>query len=420
MSNTEYWKSLNEMLRNDILDFTPPKPANGETSVFKLTFKNVENLKKGIQYALDNPKVIAQLEYNFNDGQPIKITEKHLDRAKIVIQSEDRPVSDVAVGVNACSHVPIENILMNCNVLAHRTQSEYHILTDDKRKPLIKALFGEEFTEETSECSASKSKNGERNMSCTQIIFDSADVASAIHELLINLSDRTWSDSRIQSVYVQESLKNVIFDELTKEHLNASTGTGGVFASEEDKTKNEELAKQYGGKLICSDNNTICLMFDVPPKYLSQFAYKSFHQIPVAINFFRTTKEVLQLLKNDYEPTKMQYTSIWTENIGVFYEVAAEINSKVVWSNSIGLIDAIMLLSGSASKGNIRFKDLSGSISHSNIFQCIFRFNFQFGLNNKCQRKICGSHSHRRIKNIKISVHSVWKNIRQLVQCSFD
>lgn len=358
MSNTEYWNTLNKMLRNDEVEFTPAKPAAGETSVSKLTFKCVESLKKGIQYALTNPKVISQLEYDFNNGQPIRITENHLERAKIFIENGVKPeVIGLSTVLNGCSDVPIDDFLLECYVLTQQKQAEFHILTDNKRKTLISTIFDNEFTEELSTRSASDSKYGGHDISCTQIIFESADFTSAIDELLINLSDCTWAPWRIQSVYVQESLKNQIYDTLTKDRLNSFNRVNGIVASEEDKHKPEELAKQYGGKFLCSNNNSICLLFDVPPKYLSETTYKSFHQIPVTINFFRTTKELLQLVKGDFEPTKKHLSSIWTENIGLFYEAAVELNSEIVWSNSIGLFDKDMPLLNSnlTFKENIRF-----------------------------------------------------------------
>lgn len=358
MSNSVYWNSLNKMLRNDEVEFTPAKPAIDDTSVTKLTFKCVDNLKKGIQYALTNPKVISELEFNYNNGQSPRITEIHLNRAKIFIQNGVKPeVNGLSTVLNACSDVPIDDFLLECFVLTQQKQTEYHILTDNKRKTLITTIFGSEFTEESSTYSASDSKCSAHDILCTQIIFDTADSASAIDELLINLSDCTWSPWRIATVYIQESIKTKIADSLTKERLNAANRINGNLICEEDNHKNDELVKKYGGQLICSDNNTICLMFDIPPKYLKQTTYKTFHQIPVAINFFRTAKEVIQLIKSDYDSTKKHLTSVWTENIGLFYEVAADLNSDIIWSNSIGLFDKDMPLLNNniISKDSIRF-----------------------------------------------------------------
>lgn len=342
MSNVEYWKSLNTMLRNDELEFSSSLPASEETLVLKLTYTSVEHFKNGIQYALDNPKVIAQLEYEFNNGQPIHITEKRMERARKMLQNKFKPEILGVSYIIAYSDVPIDLFLWECSMLAKEKRPEYNILMDNKRKNLITTLFGNDYTEET----LASEKRQYKNKWCTQIIFESADFESAIDELIINLSDRTASAERVGSVYVHESLKKAIFKTLTKERVNALNGTGVVVAPQEDKRQNELLAKKYGGKLLCNDNNTICLLFDVLPKYLTQTIYESLHQIPVAINFFRTTKEVIQLLKTDCDPTLNCFTSIWTENIGVFYEVATEIRSCVIWSNSIGLLDEKCLLSG--------------------------------------------------------------------------
>lgn len=419
MSSNEdlYWKSLNTMLRNDEIDFSSVISENEDSSVLLLTYKNSEHLKKGIQYALDNPNVIAKFEYDFNNGQPVKITEKHINRAKAFIQSGFKPeLIGLSTVLNACSDVAIDDFLLECYVLAQRKQADYRILTDGKRKMLISNIFGTEFSEEVSTRSVSESKYDGHDISCTQIIFDSADFESALDELVINLSDRTWSSWRIQSVYIQESLKNAVYDSLTKDRLNATNNISGVVASQIDVRTNIELAKEYGGRFLSNDNNTICLMFDVPRKYLTDTINKPYHQIPVAVNFFRTTKELIQLMKSDYSASKKHLTSIWTENIGLFYEVGAEINSDIIWSNSIGLFDGNMPLLNS----NLALKDHDIRFA-LNAFNIILIFNgvylllFQCGFNTKYQSKICRSYSQWFNENTKISLHSIWQNICKLI-----
>lgn len=341
-SNASYWKSLNEMLRNDKIEFTPLLPAANLNPMLlsKLTIKNSDVLKKAVQYALDNPNEIANLEYEHNNGQPIKITENHLDRARQFIENG---IASSSLVLNVGGDIPLDGFLLECYTMAQQALPEYCIVTDNRRKVLISTIFGAtEFQEEISERSENVTHN---KIACTQVICESADVASAIDQLIINLSDRTRSSWRIQSVYVQESLKNRINDMLTAENLNATSQFHGSMATAiEDQQKNQELAQRYGGKLVTNDNNTICLLFDVPAKYLTKIVRKSFHQIPVTINFFRTTKEVNQLIRTDWDANKWYLTSLWTENIGVFYEMAAEIASDIIWSNCIGLFDRNMPL----------------------------------------------------------------------------
>lgn len=341
MSDTIYWQSLNELLLSDKVEFTPVTPAKSSNtmSLSKLTIQSADDLKKAVQYALANPKVIAKLEYDYNNGQPTKITENHLGRARQLIASEiSHEMIDPSTILDARGDIPLEDFLMLCHTCASGTSSEYSIVTDERRKELISTIF--KCGNFQAEISTPLRNATQHPISCTQIIFDSADSASAIDQLIMNLSDRTQSLWRIQSVYVQESLRKNIHDQLTTEKLNATNNLQGPIATvAEDQQKNAELAKRYGGKLVVNDINTICLLFDVPAKYVANCERTAFHQIPVVVNFFRTTKELIQLMRTDFDANKQNLTSIWTENIGLFYEMAAEIESDVIWSNCIGLFD---------------------------------------------------------------------------------
>lgn len=337
-STKSYWKTLNNMLQSDELEFNQTVSAIADSSRLLLVFKDVKWLKKGVQYALENPKEVSTLEYECNNNQPIKITERHLDVVREFVENRIKPVDVAFEGwpIDACCGVPISEFLLDCFLLAQCNISEFQIISDSKRKSLISTLFGNNF--ET--LPLPKEIKDREIHSCTQIVFESADFESAIDELLVNLSDRTLASWRIQSVYVHESLKNAFLETLTMERLNALDNMTGDNSTEDYKCKNAELAKRFGGKFVCSDNANICLMFDVPPKYLSKLTRKAFHQIPVAIGFFRTTKEAIQLVNASHR--EISYASIWTENIGLLYEVAVDVNADIVWSNSVGLFDEFM------------------------------------------------------------------------------
>lgn len=371
MTNTAYWEELNLKLRNDTIEFSRAEAAdNSDRMILSvLAIENKDEFKKAVQRALGNPKRIAQLEYQQNNGQPIKITEQHLDYVRQTIESgifndfttiETQIDAAVAAeSVNASSDVPLGEVLLTFYALALKKPSTYTVLMDDRRKALISTIFGStKFEEEISTRPLCVPHN---DIACTQIIFDSADVSAAIDQLIINLSDRTRSSWRIQSVYVQESLKDRIYEMLTKEKLNATNYLAGQNTTAgKDVRENEKLAKQYGGDLVTNDNATICLLFNVPAKYLANVERTRFYEIPVVINFFRTTKELVQLMRTKSDPSDLQFTSIWTENIGLFYEVAADIESDIIWSNCIGLFDPKMTsLTGdnlaSTSKANDRF-----------------------------------------------------------------
>lgn len=341
MSDKLYWESLNEMLRNEKIEFTSVAPAenSGTIVLSKLTIENNDKLKKAVQYAFNHPNEIAKLEYEHNNGQPIKITENHLDRARQLIESENCRETTSTV-LDATGDTPLDDFLIVC-YKASQNPAKFCIVADNRRKALISTIFGSnEFQQEISSRPPNVTQN---KLSCTQIIFDSADIASAIDQLIMNLSDRTQSLWRIQSVYVQESLEERVHEMLSREKLNATNNLNGSIAlAAEDQQKNQELAKRYGGNLVTNDINTVCLLFDVPAKYMASAERKSFHQIPIVINFFRTTKELIQLMRTDLDANKGHLTSIWTENIGLFYEMAAEIQSDIIWSNCIGLFDRNM------------------------------------------------------------------------------
>lgn len=344
-SSALYWKTVNKMLRDEELEFNKPIPECDIVPVITLTFDDhTENLKKGIEYALKNVQEVSQLEYDYNNGQPTKITFKQLEWARIFIESSKSDyISDVphiSTVLNAQCFVPIGKFLLECYALIQRKPTAFQILTDAKRKTLISTLFGNESSEEivlSPIHSESIWKSPET--SCVQIILESADVASAIDELIINLSDRTWSPWRIQSVYIEESLRQLVYESLIPERLKAINKTGSIIYSGEE---NEELAKRFGGNILKTDCGIVNLIFDVPKKYLPHPTNTTFRKISVAINFFRTSKEAIQLVKGDFDQSKKNLTTIWTENIESFYEFGAELNANIIWSNSIGEFDKIM------------------------------------------------------------------------------
>lgn len=336
-----YWKTLNQMLRNDETEFNPSKnelPA--QQKVIWLIIKD-EEFKKGVQFALNNVNEIAKLEYMLNDGQPAKTTLKHLQWAKVYIESNKCCTKrSYSALINAQNFVSVGEFLLDCYAAIQQDIPEFHIRIDTKREELMKYLFGNEFVKDEYDPKPEQFKAVD--ISCTQIIFESGDVASAIDELIMNVSDRTLSPWRIISVYIQESLKNTVHEMLKSDRLNAANNITCQSLVKENRQKCEELAKRFGGKFIGSSNGSILLMLDVPLKYLPQSTETTFNQIPVAINFFRTTKEVIQLAKGDFQPGTKHLTSIWTENIELYYELAAELNAEIIWSNSIGVFDEII------------------------------------------------------------------------------
>lgn len=338
MSRSADLELLNKMLRDNQIEFSPPTKVSADPSDALFTFRGTGILQKGIEFALNNNnyKEIAKLEYEFNDGQPEKLTEKHLDWAKILIETEKQSKSPKVKQSSEClnfkSHIPISTFLNECHKVSQQNVPTFDIIADNKRVKLMSTLFGQ-FVEKKD---VAELPQYDILPVYTQVIFDSADFKSAIAQLLISLSDRTLSPTRIRSVYIQESLKDAVHAMLTREKLNAANSSDSVWLSEFDKTNIVELSKKFGNKFVSNDNNTISLLFEVAQKYVTMPDAGVFARLPVTINFFRTTKEAIQLLNADHKNNDVAdpVLSVWTENVNILYEVVAEANFNLIWSNS--------------------------------------------------------------------------------------
>lgn len=78
-------------------------------------------------------EVISKLEYEFNDGQPAKVTFKQLEWAKVFIDNNEIDLqSEILDGsiLNAQHYVPIGEFLLNCYLLSH-SPKRIKILIDD-------------------------------------------------------------------------------------------------------------------------------------------------------------------------------------------------------------------------------------------------------------------------------------------------
>lgn len=356
VSESEYWKNYNKMLRDDKLEFESPHKKD-RIAVRRITFQNSNKLlEKGVQFALNNFDSVASSEYENNLAQPKNITLKHLEWAKVFIDSKSavnqlksKSLSTDEINklceLNALRHISFGEFLLSCHFKVQQNPISFSIYTDSCRIGIIEKMFGGQYERVDVPVNDVGKLLLHESIVCTQIIFDSSDLASAIDALLINLTDRTTAPWRIQSVYVQESLKAAGIETLIADRLNGVNDVDSKLSvNENERLEHEQITKRFGGKLLKSDNDSIILLFDVPFKHVHKpdaNAPKLLY-VPVAVNYFRTTKEVIQLVNEENGDFKKRLASIWTENIGLLYELVAGLKNDIFWSNSIGSFDVAM------------------------------------------------------------------------------
>lgn len=390
----EYWQNYNNMLRDDELEFGLPSKKE-RIGVRRLVYSNSDNqvLLGGVQYALSHFDEIATMERENNLNQPKSITWKHLHWARVFIEGNtvgeqykeellQTTGNEEIITLNALRHVSFGEFLLSCYLKAQEEPLTFVVYVDSCRASFVENMFGDPYLRSDVPVNeVAKLLQSESN-GCTQIIFDSGDLSSALDALLTNLTDRTSAPWRIQSVYFQESLKNAVYDTLTTDRLNAVNDVDSKLSEHEKQLlDNEKIATTFGGRLITSSNDSINLLFHVPVKHLrtatSSANAAKLHYTPVAINFFRTAKEVIQLVNADHKNLMKRLTTIWTENVALLYELSANLNSNIIWNNSVGSFDKSMpclkkdLNLSSIANNAVRYKKISFTLEY---IETIFSF----------------------------------------------
>lgn len=168
------------------------------------------------------------------------------------------------------------------------------------------------------------------------IVFDSADLEAASDVIISAFGDNSWS-WKIRNVLVQESCydrfvqliesKLIPFNEIYRKDVELQSSFTNAL----------EKAKTLGLKLITNETDTN----DIKPTLIVGQNRKYFDNIERAdipffinLNVFRTAKEAASLSNTILVP----YTSIWTENISLAYEMFEKIASPIIWSNCHGKI----------------------------------------------------------------------------------
>lgn len=316
-------KTFNEMLRQDKLFFTEmmknPKLATSTGYVYK-----GERLKAGIEYALTHFKEIADMEKKFIFNRSPQVIIAKLKAAKSFIDTYNgEPNGSTSTSIRFHWFDPIDEFLIKCHLLSLTNPDEFNVYIDGKnkcRKSQIWAIFGAPLHElDALESSPEffQPIDFENRSFCMQIIFESSDLASAMDALFAERWHSSISSWGIRAIFIQESLREEVIRRLNINRLN-----------DDDKLIFEKGEPVMGGEVFENSKHNIKFVFDVLPKYVKC-------KEAICVNFFRTAAEVNRLVNEI--PCKL--FSIWTEKIGLFYEVASKLNGSIIWSNSVGLIN---------------------------------------------------------------------------------
>lgn len=335
---------LNSLLCDLKLGFDDTKNTNMEKSVnrflWKLKFSRVAFLEQ-----LNRSEIIAAIECR-NNG----IVERYNILQQIQMAKDFKFEGNITgckcKAINALNHIPLYDVLIHCVEHIEVNSSEITLLLDDNRTQLIENLFQsqpfecvtnpdphslEHFqlkllsVEELLESTATR-------FNTNQIIFDNGDYLSAFDALVTNLTEPVNLPWRIKTVFIQETLREFFFDFVSADNSIFRNNTIKIEDELDDFGKEIKiLIKRTNGRLFQNVSETISLLVDVPTNHITTSLSM---QGSVAVNFFRTTKEICHRINNIKNvSTAVKYASIWTENISVLYDVALNIRSSAIWNN---------------------------------------------------------------------------------------
>lgn len=358
LNSSEFYSQVASLIKEagplhfDRMASKPTTNKCREMSIFKISNPNLTSF----QLALKNPDPIARLEHINNGGQSVHVTTKQIEIAA-EIDVEDAHNYVERSFVNSLSHLPISEVFVNIKQCLKRDGSQLVVLCDDQRRELIQSLFQtppelvssvddpriEGFSTELKE-SHTYTVNQlqevvQQRFHTTQIIFESGDYISAFDALIVNQSDRLHSPWRIRTIFIEESLKQKFDHFVGSEQFVTSNETSMDGPSYYNENLNV-ATKRMGGRIIQNANKTISLVVGISTKYVNDM-----FPFLVTVNFFRTPKDLYQLIKNEQKPSEQintHFTSIWTENVSLLYEVVIALNSTVIWGNCLGIFDGII------------------------------------------------------------------------------
>lgn len=340
---------LNSLLCDIKIEFDNTKNCKMEKSINKFLWKFNEIKCIAFLEQLKKSEIIAAIECR-NNG----IVEKYNILQQIQMAKDFKAEGNITGckcnAINALNFIPLYDVLIHCIQHIEVNSSEITLLLDDNRTELVENLFqnqpiecvtnpdphfleqiqlnllsAEEFLESTTS-----------RFNTKQIIFDNGDYLSAFDALVANLAEPVRLPWRIKTVFIQETLREFFFDFVSADNSIFRNNTTKIAEELDDFGKElSVLIKRTNGKLFQNASNTITLLVDVPTNNITTSLSV---QGSVTVNFFRTAKEICQRINSAKNVnTAVKFTSIWTENISVLYDVALNIKSSAIWSNCYGI-----------------------------------------------------------------------------------
>lgn len=285
------WERLNKMLEEDSPSFDACH--NPASVVWEIAIKSMDVFRSGVSNFFKNANRVAELEYIYS-GQPIECTLLQLQCAE---NPETATSSNESISV--FSKTPLSEFLIEAQ---KKFKTVPIIYVSASRLRIIDEMFRDFGSKHSEIEQVAPTKPG----GICQIIFDSADLKSAVDQLILNALDRT-NIAKVRSVLVQESIRDSF-----QEQLKARADT--FVASSSHQTLKDDLInlqREFGGEL--------------PRSIESADA--------AGVDFFRTPKEAIQLAKANCPSTDT--FSIWTEKISLAYEIRNNLNAKYTVLNLI-------------------------------------------------------------------------------------
>lgn len=324
--------------------------------MFKITIDAAQLAKDKINAALERYEELASIESRQNPpAAGAKTALESLQWASIIINNLEAQklwpdLYAAADGqsvhsVQATNDVDVGKVLADiCTLVLIDSCKEINLYFEAQRVELMESIFGASLSERLStfhEDAVNYSRAVIKG-ACAQVIFDTADLSSAIDALIMNLSvsESTGFQWLVNSVFVQESLRDRFMQLVTNDRLDNLEIRRHETDADRGKSKHERtelLAKvesRFGSHVRRNADATLSFVMDVQQRELDNF-YQPKEMRPVSVCFFRDAADVYGMLADITVQLAPSGVSVWTENINRLYTFVGEVSSDFVWGNLI-------------------------------------------------------------------------------------
>lgn len=324
--------------------------------MFKITIDAAQPAQYKINAALDRYEELASIESRQNPPaagaktaleslQWASIIIKNLEAQKLWPELYGAGDGQSAHSVQATNDVAIGKVLADIFTLVLIDSCKViNLYFEAQRVELLESIFGSSLSERVNtfhESAVNYSRAVIKGM-CAQVIFDTADLNSAIDALIMNLSD---SENRgfqwlVNSVFVQESLRDRLMQLITNDRLDNLEITRQETDADRGKSKHERIEQlatvesRFGSHIRRNADATLSFVMDVQQRELDTI-YQPTEMRPVSVCFFRDAADVFGMLADITVQQAPSGVSVWTENINRLYTFVGEVSSDFVWGNLI-------------------------------------------------------------------------------------